>query len=167
MSRPDKNIDWDIVEQCLKLKFTVKEISEKLHVGISTFYRRFMKKYGFRYHSLNVKSIGRPPSEIDWDVVEKCIEAGCSAQEISDKFYISLPGFYKKFEKKYGFGFSFLRKKNIVYPLLKKIRKLLQTKKSKTQIAKDLKISTQTLCYYIKRYDLINSEDNHGTSSPR
>lgn len=48
--------------------------------------------------------MGRQPKEINWDVVERQIEAGCSAKEIYGNLCDS-DTFYKRFKERYGCGF--------------------------------------------------------------
>jgi AraC-like DNA-binding protein len=50
--------------------------------------------------------MSRPKKIIDWDIVEKCIEAGCSAKEISSKFRIDTDTFYGRFKQEFGCGFQ-------------------------------------------------------------
>jgi len=50
--------------------------------------------------------MARPLKEIDWDLVEKLIESGCSAKEISSKFRIDTDTFYIRFKKEFGCGFQ-------------------------------------------------------------
>src|SRR6476620_9414704 len=49
--------------------------------------------------------MARPPKEINWDIVEKKMEAGCSAKEIYTGI-CDKDTFYDRFKQKYGFGFS-------------------------------------------------------------
>lgn len=51
-------------------------------------------------------SVGRPPKPIDWDRVERKMEAGCTAVEISSHFRIHPTTFVHKFKEKYGDNFS-------------------------------------------------------------
>lgn len=50
--------------------------------------------------------MGRPRKEIDWNVVEKKMECGSSAQEIISNFDINDDTFYRRFEQEYGHGFQ-------------------------------------------------------------
>jgi hypothetical protein len=49
--------------------------------------------------------MARPLKEINWDVVEKKMEAGCSAKEISANL-CDLDTFYRRFKEKYGMSFA-------------------------------------------------------------
>ncbi len=49
---------------------------------------------------------GRPLKEINWDVVEKLIECGCSGPEIAGKFRVNSDTFYRRFQQEYGFNFQ-------------------------------------------------------------
>ena len=50
--------------------------------------------------------MARPLKEINWDVVDKLIEAGCSGIEIAGKFHIKDDTFYRRFEKEYKCRFG-------------------------------------------------------------
>ncbi len=50
--------------------------------------------------------MARPLKEINWDLVEKMIEAECSANEISAKFRINHDTFYKRFKDEYKVSFQ-------------------------------------------------------------
>ncbi len=50
--------------------------------------------------------MARPIKEINWDVVDKLIEAGCNAKEISAKFRIDTDTFYGRFKKEHNCGFQ-------------------------------------------------------------
>lgn len=50
--------------------------------------------------------MARPPKTIDWDLVEKKMEAGCSAREIYGNLRISDDTFYARFKKEFGKSFS-------------------------------------------------------------
>ncbi len=50
--------------------------------------------------------MARPLKEINWDVVEKLIESGCSGIQIAGKFKIDTDTFYTRFKKEYGVRFS-------------------------------------------------------------
>lgn len=50
--------------------------------------------------------MGRPLKEINWDVVEKLIESGCSGVEIAGKFRIKSDTFYERFKREYGCSFQ-------------------------------------------------------------
>jgi len=43
---------------------------------------------------------------INWEIVEKKMEAGCSAREIASSFHICMDTFYDRFKEEYGRGFS-------------------------------------------------------------
>lgn len=49
---------------------------------------------------------GRPLKEINWDVVEKLIECGCSGPEIAGKFKITDDTFYRRFKNAYDCDFG-------------------------------------------------------------
>lgn len=49
--------------------------------------------------------MARPPKEINWDIVEKKMEAGCSAKEICANL-CDLDTFYRRFKEKYGKSFG-------------------------------------------------------------
>ncbi len=50
--------------------------------------------------------MARPLKEINWDLVDKLIEAGCSGVAISGKFRIQSDTFYARFKKEYGCSFQ-------------------------------------------------------------
>ncbi len=50
--------------------------------------------------------MGRPLKEINWDIVEKKIEAGCSGIEIAATLRIQADTFYLRFKRKYGKNFQ-------------------------------------------------------------
>jgi hypothetical protein len=50
--------------------------------------------------------MARPLKEINWDVVEKLIECGCSGIQIAAKFRIQSDTFYIRFKKEYGCSFQ-------------------------------------------------------------
>lgn len=50
--------------------------------------------------------MARPLKEINWDVVDKLIEAGCNGLQIAAKFRIDDDTFYNRFKKEYGFSFQ-------------------------------------------------------------
>lgn len=49
---------------------------------------------------------GRPQKPIDWDKVEKKMEAGCTATEIAAHFHVDLKTFIYKFQEKYSDNFT-------------------------------------------------------------
>lgn len=49
--------------------------------------------------------MGRPKKEINWDIVEKKMEAGCSAREICGGV-CEINTFYDRFKERYGKGFA-------------------------------------------------------------
>lgn len=51
-------------------------------------------------------SMSRPLKEINWEVVEKLIECGCSGVEIAAKFRIKSDTFYIRFKKQYDCSFQ-------------------------------------------------------------
>lgn len=57
------------------------------------------------------ETMARPLKEINWEVVEKLIEAGCSAQEIAAKFNITHDTLYLRFKDEYGGSFQDFRAK--------------------------------------------------------
>src|SRR5580693_7619045 len=50
--------------------------------------------------------MARPLKEINWDVVDKLIEAGCNGLEIAAKFRIDDDTFYNRFKREYGCSFQ-------------------------------------------------------------
>lgn len=48
----------------------------------------------------------RQKKPINWDLVEKKMEAGCSAKEIASTFDICLDTFYPRFKEEFGRSFS-------------------------------------------------------------
>jgi len=50
--------------------------------------------------------MARPLKEINWDIVEKRMEAGCTAKEIAASCRIDIDTLYDRFKKEYGRGFS-------------------------------------------------------------
>lgn len=50
--------------------------------------------------------MARPKKEINWDVVEKLIECGCSGIEIAAKFRIKSDTFYIRFKQEYKCSFQ-------------------------------------------------------------
>jgi len=50
--------------------------------------------------------MARPLKEINWDMVDKLIEAGCSGVAIAGKFRIQSDTFYERFKREYGCSFQ-------------------------------------------------------------
>jgi AraC-like DNA-binding protein len=50
--------------------------------------------------------MARPQKEINWEIVEKLIESGCSGVEIAGKFRIQSDTFYRRFKEEYGCSFQ-------------------------------------------------------------
>ncbi len=50
--------------------------------------------------------MARPLKEINWDVVEKLIESGCTAKEIAGKFRVNEDTFYRRFKEEYNKSFQ-------------------------------------------------------------
>ncbi len=50
--------------------------------------------------------MARPLKEINWDIVDKLIEYGCSGVAIAGKFRIQKQTFYERFKKEYGCSFQ-------------------------------------------------------------
>lgn len=50
--------------------------------------------------------MARPKKHINWEVVEKKMEAGCSAREIAGSLYVDIDTFYDRFKEEFGSGFS-------------------------------------------------------------
>lgn len=66
--------------------------------------------------------MARPPKPINWDIVEKRMEAGNKARDIAMAFNIDINNFYDRFKKEYGCSFGDyaqpsleLGKSNILY----------------------------------------------------
>ena len=49
--------------------------------------------------------MARPKKEINWDIVEKKMEAGCPAREIAGK-HMNIDTFYDRFKEEFGSSFS-------------------------------------------------------------
>lgn len=50
--------------------------------------------------------MARPKKPINWDVVEKRMEAGCSAKEIAASIPVEINTFYDRFKEEFGCGFG-------------------------------------------------------------
>lgn len=50
--------------------------------------------------------MARPKKEINWELVEKRMEAGCSAREIAAAVRVDLDTFYNRFKEQFGKGFG-------------------------------------------------------------
>lgn len=50
--------------------------------------------------------MARPPKEINWEIVEKRMEAGNKGKAIAQAFYVDLDTFYRRFKQHYGFSFG-------------------------------------------------------------
>ncbi len=50
--------------------------------------------------------MARPEKEINWEIVEKRIEAGCNGIEIAASLRVQADTFYLRFKKKYGKSFQ-------------------------------------------------------------
>jgi len=52
--------------------------------------------------------MARPPKSINWDIVKKKIEAGCTVKEIINTYECSVTDetFYKRFKEEFGCSFS-------------------------------------------------------------
>lgn len=50
--------------------------------------------------------MARPLKDINWDYVERMMEAGCNAKEISGKYRIDTDTFYTRFKKHFECGFQ-------------------------------------------------------------
>lgn len=50
--------------------------------------------------------MARPQKTINWEIVEKRMEAGCSAMEIAGSIPIDINNFYDRFKDQYGKGFA-------------------------------------------------------------
>ncbi len=50
--------------------------------------------------------MARPRKEINWEMVEKLLEAKCSVQEISAMFRMNIETFYDNYKREYGHGFA-------------------------------------------------------------
>lgn len=46
MARPEKTINWDLVEEKMQAGCSAKEIYGELHISDETFYNRFKSEYG-------------------------------------------------------------------------------------------------------------------------
>lgn len=55
---------------------------------------------------MTVVTKGRPPKEIDWDLVDELLEAGCSGPEIAPHFNIHPETLYDRVADKYGMLYS-------------------------------------------------------------
>ncbi len=53
-----------------------------------------------------MKKNGRPKKEINWELVEKYIEVGCSGIEIAKKLKVGKDTFYDRFKEKYKKSFQ-------------------------------------------------------------
>jgi len=50
--------------------------------------------------------MARPKKEINWELVEKRMEAGCTAREITAAVRVDLDTFYNRFKEQFGKGFG-------------------------------------------------------------
>jgi len=50
--------------------------------------------------------MARPNKKINWEIIEKMMEAGCNGLEIANFFRIDEDVFYLRFKKKYGKSFQ-------------------------------------------------------------
>lgn len=50
--------------------------------------------------------MARPLKEINWDIVEKRMEAGNKGKSIAEAFHVDLDTFYRRFKQHYGFRFG-------------------------------------------------------------
>lgn len=50
-------------------------------------------------------SKGRPPKPIDWDMIDRCIKAGCNATQIAPLFNLHYTYFLEKFKIHHGVTF--------------------------------------------------------------
>lgn len=50
--------------------------------------------------------MARPQKEINWEEVERRIEAGCEAKEIWPIYGVNNDTFYRRFKEEYGFSFQ-------------------------------------------------------------
>ena len=50
--------------------------------------------------------MARPKKPIIWELVERKMEAGCTAREIAASFCINIDTFYDRFKEEYGHAFS-------------------------------------------------------------
>jgi hypothetical protein len=50
--------------------------------------------------------MARPKKDINWEIVEKRMEAGCSAQEIAGAIPCDLDTFYRRFKEEFGSNFG-------------------------------------------------------------
>jgi len=50
--------------------------------------------------------MSRPEIPIDWDLVDRCLEAGCNGVQIAGTFGMNPETFYDRVFKKYSIGFS-------------------------------------------------------------
>lgn len=48
----------------------------------------------------------RQKKEINWDIVERMLEAGCTATQIAGKFRINHDTFYRRFQEEYDVRFN-------------------------------------------------------------
>ncbi|MES2875410.1 MAG: hypothetical protein V4708_16925 [Bacteroidota bacterium] len=55
---------------------------------------------------MTVVTKGRPPKEIDWDLVDELLEAGCSGPEIAPHFNIHPETLYDRVADKHGMLYS-------------------------------------------------------------
>jgi len=48
----------------------------------------------------------RPKKQINWDLVERQMQAGCNAKEIARSISVDINTFYDRFKEEYGKGFA-------------------------------------------------------------
>ena len=61
MARPEKSINWDLVELKMQAGCSAKEIYGELHISDDTFYARFKNEYGksFSDYADELHSVGK------------------------------------------------------------------------------------------------------------
>jgi hypothetical protein len=52
------------------------------------------------------KPMGREPKPIDWDLVDKLLEAGCTGTEVAPYFNIHADTLYRRIQEEYGVTFT-------------------------------------------------------------
>ena len=101
--------------------------------------------------------MARPPKTIDWDLVERSMQAGCSAEEIYGDLGISINTFYYNFKEYYGCSFCEYRGK---------IHSIGKGNIRRTQYEKALEGNTQMLLLLGEEWLGQRKEKNSPSSQP-
>ena len=103
------NIDWDQVDLLIEANLDKKQICAALGISTRQLDMACKRDHGVtfaKYCEPRKRGPGHPPTEIDWDTVDKQLQAQCNGTEIASLLGIHADTLYRACERDKKIGFA-------------------------------------------------------------